>query len=118
MILTILYYVYVTSVIICLLGFITIPKCDRTNVAVLILWIVASFSPVLNTFTSIPISLKLFKIMNKKVNVNDERHSIQPFIDWLVDNNKVTDELFDYMEEYLEELLAARKRVEYINSLD
>ena len=38
--------------------------------------------------------------------INKERHLIQPFIDWLVDNNKVEKStlLFSYMETYLAEL--------------
>ncbi len=44
--------------------------------------------------------------MNKQELINNSRHNIQPFIDWLIDNSKVEKKtlLFSYMETYLSEL--------------
>ena len=38
--------------------------------------------------------------------MNEDRKRIQPFIDWIIDNNKEVNfgDLHDYMEEYLKEI--------------
>lgn len=49
--------------------------------------------------------------------IDKERHTIQPFIDWLIDNNKVEKStlLFSYMETYLAEFKKSKAIVDEAN---